>query len=100
MQRNLVRQGFGLVSNQNRDRMEFSARFQSIWGKNTFKYGFEFNDNRYKINTHSSGPGRTFTDNFGEEDFDSMATRCRQGIKPRTCLAASESLTTLAFVSR
>lgn len=81
VQRNLVRQGFGLVSNQNRDRIELSARLQSIWGKHTFKYGFEFNDNKYKINTHSSGPGRTFTDNFGEEDFDSNGAPVPAGHK-------------------
>jgi outer membrane receptor protein involved in Fe transport len=81
IQRNLVRQGFGLVSNQNRDRIEFSARLQSIWGKHTFKYGFEYNDNKYKINTHSSGPGRTFTDAFGEEDFDSNGNPVPAGHK-------------------
>jgi len=67
IQRNFVRQGFGLVSDQNRNRMEFQARFQNIYGKHTFKYGFEYNENKYKIFTRSSGPARTFTDTFGEE---------------------------------
>ena len=71
IQRNFVRQGFGLVSKQDRDRWEGAARFQTITGKHTFKYGFEFMDNLYKIDTHSSGPGRTFTDSFGEETLDS-----------------------------
>jgi outer membrane receptor protein involved in Fe transport len=60
LQRNFIRQGFGLISEQNRDRYEGAARLQNIWGKHTFKYGFEFNQNRYKINTFSSGPQRDF----------------------------------------
>jgi outer membrane receptor protein involved in Fe transport len=71
IQRSFVRQGFGLVTDQDRDRWEFQARFQNIVGRHTLKYGFEYNDNKYKIFTHSSGPPRTFTDTFGQEDFDS-----------------------------
>ena len=61
LQRNFVRQGFtGLQSIQNRDRQEFSARLQNIWGRHTFKYGFEWNNNKYNINTTSTGPQQTF----------------------------------------
>jgi outer membrane receptor protein involved in Fe transport len=60
LQRNFVRQGFGLRSDQDRDRIEFAARLQNIWNKHTFKYGFEFNENKYKINTRSTGPVRDF----------------------------------------
>jgi outer membrane receptor protein involved in Fe transport len=60
LQRNYVRQGFGLVSNQNRNRYEGAARLQNIWGKHTLKYGFEINTNRYRIDTHSTGPTRDF----------------------------------------
>ncbi|HST52964.1 MAG TPA: TonB-dependent receptor [Pyrinomonadaceae bacterium] len=60
LQRNYVRQGFGLVSNQQRNRYELAARLQNIWGKHTFKYGFEANTNRYKIDTRSTGPTRDF----------------------------------------
>ena len=67
LQRGYTRAGFGLVSDQNRDRWEVAARLQNIWGKHTFKYGFEYNENQYKIFTRSSGPGRTFADPFGEE---------------------------------
>ena len=67
IQRNLVRQGFGLISDQDRNRWEFQARFQNIIGKHTLKYGFEYNDNQYTIRTTSSGPGRTFTDTFAQE---------------------------------
>ena len=67
VQRNFVRQGFGLVTNQDRNRIEGAARLQTVAGRHTFKYGFEYIDNLYKINTHSSGPARTFADPFGEE---------------------------------
>lgn len=60
IQRNFVRQGFGLRSNQDRDRYEGAARMQNIWGNHTFKYGLELNQNRYRINTFSTGPTRDF----------------------------------------
>jgi outer membrane receptor protein involved in Fe transport len=60
VQRNFVRQGWGLLSHQDRDRYEFAARLQNIWGSQTFKYGFEYNSNRYKILTNSTGPTRDF----------------------------------------
>ncbi len=61
LQRNYVRQGFGLVSNQQRNRYEGAARLQNIWGKHTLKYGVELNTNRYKIDTRSTGPTRDFS---------------------------------------
>jgi outer membrane receptor protein involved in Fe transport len=61
VQRNFVRGGFGLESVQDRDRIEFAARFQNIWGRNTVKYGFEWTENRYKIATTSTGPNLDFT---------------------------------------
>jgi outer membrane receptor protein involved in Fe transport len=60
--RGFTRDGFGLVSDQDRNRWEFAARMQNIWGRQTFKYGFEFNENIYRILTNSSGPARTFGD--------------------------------------
>jgi outer membrane receptor protein involved in Fe transport len=62
LQRNYIRQGFGLFSNQDRNRYEFSARLQNIWGKHTVKYGFEYGNNIYKINTVSTGTPTTFPD--------------------------------------
>ena len=56
VQRNFIRDGFGLQTEQDRDRYEAAARLQNIWGKHTFKYGFEFNQNRYNIDTLSTGP--------------------------------------------
>jgi len=60
LQRNFFRQGFGLFSNQDRDRFEFAAKMSNIFGPHTFKYGFEYSHNIYKINTASTGPDQTF----------------------------------------
>ncbi|HXT63030.1 MAG TPA: TonB-dependent receptor [Pyrinomonadaceae bacterium] len=65
--RNYTRDGFGLVSDQDRNRWEGAARLQNIYGRHTIKYGFEFAENQYKIFTRSSGAGRTYTDPTGEE---------------------------------
>ena len=60
LQRNFVQQGFGLFSDQERNRFELGAKFQSIWKQHTFKYGFEYFQNKYLINTTSTGPSNTF----------------------------------------
>ncbi|MEO6393439.1 MAG: TonB-dependent receptor [Pyrinomonadaceae bacterium] len=52
--------GFGLFSAQDRNRWEFSARLQNIWGRHTIKYGFEYGRNIYKINTISTGVPITY----------------------------------------
>ena len=62
MQRNFVRGGFGLKSFQDRDRIEFAARLQNIWGKHTLKWGFEWNENKYRIDTVSTGGDLDFND--------------------------------------
>jgi len=62
VQRNFVRGGFGLKSFQDRDRIEFAARLQNIWGKHTLKYGFEWNENKYRIDTLSTGGDLNFND--------------------------------------
>jgi outer membrane receptor protein involved in Fe transport len=62
LQRGLLRQGFGLYTNQDRNRMEFSAHMQNIWGRQTIKYGFEYNNNKYNIDQRSTGPSVTFPD--------------------------------------
>ena len=61
VERNFVRQGFGLKSAQDRDRIEFAARLQNIWRTHTFKYGAEFNENKYRIDTNSTGGTFNFT---------------------------------------
>src|SRR5689334_7767161 len=62
LQRNFVRgPGFGLYGDQNRDRYELSAHMQNIvGGDHTIKWGFEYNKNKYKIGTLSSGPAITY----------------------------------------
>ena len=62
LQRGFLRQGFGLFQTQDRNRHEFQARLQNVWGKQTFKYGFEWNDNIYNTNQQSTGTARTYAD--------------------------------------
>ena len=65
LERNFVSDGFGLYSNQERNRWEAAARLQNIWGKHTLKYGFEFYRNQYNINTASTGPSNVFANPRG-----------------------------------
>jgi outer membrane receptor protein involved in Fe transport len=65
LQRNFARQGFGLLSSQDRNRWEFAAKLSNIFGPHTFKYGFEFSRNNYDINTLSSGAAQTFGNPLG-----------------------------------
>jgi outer membrane receptor protein involved in Fe transport len=61
LERGFARQGFGgRVTNQNRNRYEAEARLQNIFGRHTLKYGFEFTQNRLKLNSHFTGPTRDF----------------------------------------
>lgn len=62
LQRGFIRSGFGLFSKQERNRIETSARFQNIVGPHTLKYGFEYGNNIYKIDTISTGVATTFAD--------------------------------------
>ena len=52
--------GFGLYSNQDRNRYEFNTHMQNILGRHTIKWGFEWSKNQYDINTRSSGPDVTY----------------------------------------
>jgi outer membrane receptor protein involved in Fe transport len=98
--RGFVRQGFGLRSDQNRNRYEGAARLQNIWNNHTFKYGVELNQNRYRINTRSTGPTRDFgattsgifngfrvTNNFGV---------CQGNTSTATIICPSSTFTTRA----
>lgn len=67
LERNYTRGGFGLISDQDRNRYEFSARLQNIWGRQTFKYGFELASNRYTIFTRPTGPSLTLADPNNQE---------------------------------
>ncbi len=77
--RNFVRDGFGLFQNQSRDRWEAAARMQSIWGKHSFKYGFEFYRNQYDIDQRSTGPSRVYANPLnvppvpGSNDLDNRS---------------------------
>src|SRR5215203_2290877 len=65
LQRNFVRDGFGLYQDQSRNRWEASARLQNIISDHTVKYGFEFYRNAYDINQVSTGPTNIFTNPLG-----------------------------------
>ena len=65
LQRNFVQDGFGLFQEQSRDRWEAAARLINIWGKHTFKYGFEFYKNKYDIMQASTGPANVFANPLG-----------------------------------
>lgn len=60
IQRGFIQQGFGLFQDQTRNRYEAAARLQNIWGRHTFKYGFEYYTNIYNIDQRSSGPDHQF----------------------------------------
>lgn len=61
LERDFFRQGgFGFVTNQDRQRYEAQARLQSSFGPHTFKYGFEFSQNRERHKFHFTGPTRDF----------------------------------------
>jgi hypothetical protein len=60
LQRSFVRSGFGLKSTQDRNLYVGGARFHAIVGRHTLKWGFEFAQNRYKLDTRSTGPNLNF----------------------------------------
>jgi outer membrane receptor protein involved in Fe transport len=91
VQRNFVRGGFGLQSFQDRDRIEFAARLQNIWRSHTFKYGGEWNENKYKIDTFSTGPNL----NFNSPDHPAGPNR----IENRFAVCARTSTTTITCPS-
>lgn len=65
LQRNFVREGFGLFQDQDRNRYEGAARLQNIVGRHTVKYGFEFFRNVYNQFQSSTGPSQTFGNPLG-----------------------------------
>ena len=66
LQRNFVRgPGYGLYSLQDRDRVELNAHMQNIQGKHTIKWGFEWFQNKYFIESLSSGPAITYANPLG-----------------------------------
>ena len=75
LQRNFVRgPGFGLFTFQDRNRYEFNAHMQNIVGGNhTIKWGFEWSQNRYDIDTKSSGPAVTYAFTPGAQNFSASS---------------------------
>jgi len=61
LERGFTRQGSpGRITNQNRNRFEMQARLQNIFKRHTLKYGFEFSQNRIKLDSKLTGPTRDF----------------------------------------
>ncbi len=102
VQRNFVRGGFGLLSEQDRDRYEAAARLQNIWGKHTFKYGFEFNQNRYNIDTRSTGPDLNFSSTDhppGPNRIENRFAVCARSGNTVTCPSASRTANVQALIT-
>ncbi len=102
VQRNYVRQGFGLESQQDRNRWEFAAKLQNIWGRHTFKYGFEFNRNLYRIDTRSTGPNFSFTpaNRPGPHRIENRFAVCaRTSTTTITCPSASRTTNVQAIIT-
>ncbi len=81
LQRNFSRgPGFGLFTFQDRNRYEINAHMQNIVGGNhTIKWGFEWNTNRYDIDTKSSGPAITYGFTPGAVNADGTPLRNTNG---------------------
>jgi len=81
LQRNFSRgPGFGLFTTQDRNRYEFNAHMQNIiGGSHTVKWGFEFNQNKYNIDTLSSGPAVTYGFTPGAVNADGTPLRNTNG---------------------
>jgi outer membrane receptor protein involved in Fe transport len=61
LERGYVRQGFNFrVTDQNRNRYEFQARLQNLFSRHSVKYGFEFTQNRIRVDSGLTGPIRQF----------------------------------------
>lgn len=83
LQRNFVRDGFGLYQTQSRDRWEASARFQNILEQHTLKYGFEFYRNSYDIFQTSTGPSNVYANplNVGANNGADLDNRSVNGFR-------------------
>src|SRR5688572_14961244 len=83
LQRNFVRDGFGLYQDQSRDRWEATARFQNVYSRHTFKYGFEFYRNSYDIFQTSTGPSNVYANplNVGANNGADLDNRSVNGFR-------------------
>lgn len=112
LQRNFTRSGFGIVANNQRNRIEAQARLQNIYGKSTTKYGFEFFRNTYNIANRRTGPATSFANPSGgaftnfsggntaagvngfqvQNNFSVCTTRGNQIVCPSSAAAARAAL--------
>jgi hypothetical protein len=103
VQRNFVRGGFGLKSFQDRDRIEFAARLQNIWRSHTFKYGAEWNENKYRIDTVSTGGDLNFNSADhppGPNRIENRFAVCsRTSTSTITCPSASRTANVQALIT-
>ena len=103
VERNFVRGGFGLKSFQDRDRIEFAARMQNIFGKHTLKWGFEYNNNKYRIDTRSTGGDLDFDDpdhRVGPNRIENRFAVCsRTSTSTITCPSASRTANVAALIA-
>jgi len=61
LERSFTRQGFSSrVTDQKRERYEVQARLQNTFKRHEVRYGFEFNQNRIKLDSGLTGPTRDF----------------------------------------
>jgi len=74
LQRNFGRgPGFGVYTDQTRNRYEMNAHMQNLVGKHTVKWGFEWNRNIYDIFTTSSGAPITYANPNGYQFVNGSA---------------------------
>ena len=102
VQRNFIRGGFGLQSEQDRNRYEAAARLQNILGKHTLKYGFEYNQNRYKIDTFSTGPNLNFNAAdvpAGPYRIENRFAVCARSGNTVTCPSATRTANVQALIT-
>jgi outer membrane receptor protein involved in Fe transport len=89
LQRTFYRAGFASLFDQRekRNRAEFAARLQNIWGRHNFKYGFEYSQNIYDIDRLSAGPSNTFANPLGLPDFSGGGSNVVNGYRAQNSFA-------------
>jgi len=102
VQRNFVRSGFGFKSSQDRNLHEGATRFQAILGQHTLKWGFDFAQNRYRIDTSATGPNLNFNAAgipAGPYTIENLFAICRRDDGTITCLSASHTANVQALIN-
>jgi outer membrane receptor protein involved in Fe transport len=83
LQRTVFRNGYApiFMGKEDRNRWEVAARLQNLWGRHTFKYGFEMTRNIYDINNVSTGPTITFNNTLNNLPVGSGASTTVSGFR-------------------